>query len=418
MMDARDIRQCVILLGGLGTRLGQLTRTMPKPLLDVAGRPFVDVLISEAVRRGFTDLLLLAGHAAEVVEAYAQDLRTRVPAGVRVTVSVEPEPLGTGGGVRFAANCLADRFLLLNGDTWFDFHWLDLLDAARQGAAIVARAVAGADRYEALAVAADGRVTAIVPRGQATGEALINGGAYVLNKADILGLPEKSSIESDLLPSLVDQGRLTALVRSGYFIDIGIPASYSDAQDAIPRQRLRPALFLDRDGVLNHDDHYVGSADRVRWVDGAADAVRLANTLGFYVFVVTNQAGVAKGHFGEAQVRTLHNWMGSQLRRAGAGIDDWRYCPFHPDATVPGYGCQHPWRKPAPGMLHDLMSNWPVQSEHSLMVGDQVTDLEAATAAGVAAVQFTGGNLRDFLAPKLAALAGAMNQRNHDAAHC
>lgn len=418
MIGATDIRQCVILLGGLGTRLGQLTRAMPKPLLNVAGRPFVDVLISEALRRGFTDLLLLAGHAADVVEAYAQDLRARVPADVRVTVSVEPEPLGTGGGVRFAAHHLADRFFLLNGDTWFDFHWLDLLGAARQGPAIAARPVTGADRYETLAVAADGRVTAIVPRGQATGEALINGGAYVLNKADILDFPEKFSIENDLLPRLVNQGRLTALVRSGYFIDIGIPASYADAQGAIPQQRLRPALFLDRDGVLNHDDHYVGSPDRVRWIDGAADAVRLANALGFYVFVVTNQAGVAKGHYGEADVLALHHWMGSQLRQTGAGIDDWRYCPFHPDATVTGYACQHPWRKPAPGMLHDLMTHWPVQAEHSLMVGDQASDLEAAAAAGIASVQFTGGNLKTFLTPKLAAISRAINKWDHNVAHC
>lgn len=402
-----DIRQCVILAGGLGTRLGALTRAMPKPLLNVAGAPFVDVLVGEALRRGFSDILLLAGHASDVVQDYAQQLRARLPAGARVTVSVEPQPMGTGGGVRFAAAHLADRFLLLNGDTWFDFHWLDLLQAAADGPALAARRVPAAERYETLEIAADGRVTRIVPRGQAAGDPLINGGAYVLDKADIMAFPETFSIETDLLPWLVQRGRLRAIVRTGYFVDIGVPESLGAAQLAIPRQRTRPALFLDRDGVLNHDDHHVGTPERLRWMAGAADAVRLANDLGLYVFVVTNQAGVAKGLYGEADVQALHQWMAAELRRAGAAIDDWRYCPFHPDATVAAYAGLHAWRKPAPGMLNDLMAQWPVRREHSLMVGDQPTDLAAAAAAGIAAVQFGGGNLHSFLAPRLAAMANA-----------
>lgn len=403
-----DTRQCAILLGGLGTRLGPLTSAMPKPLLDVAGQPFVDVLVGEALRRGFSDLLLLAGHAADVVLAYADALSARLPADARVRVSVEPEPLGTGGGVRHAADLLADQFLLLNGDTWFDFNWLALLGAP--GPALAARPVPSADRYETLELAGDGRVARIVPRGQAAGQVLINGGVYRLDKADILRFGRKFSIETDLLPQLVSEGRLHAIAREGYFIDIGVPETYADAQAAIPRQRRRPALFLDRDGVINHDDHYVSRPERLRWMDGAADAIRLANDLGLHVFVVTNQAGVAKGHHSEADVQALHRWMAAELRRAGAHVDDWRYCPYHPDATVPGYAAVHPWRKPAPGMLNDLMAHWPVNRAHSLMVGDQPSDLAAAAAAGVASLHFTGGNLHAALAPRLAAMAAAPDE--------
>jgi D-glycero-D-manno-heptose 1,7-bisphosphate phosphatase len=378
---------------------------MPKPLLDVAGRPFVDVLVGQALRRGFTDLLLLAGHAADVVQTYAEALRGRLPADARVTVSVEPEPLGTGGGLRHAADHLADQFLLLNGDTWFDFNWLAMLNAP--GPALAARPVPAADRYETLEMAADGRVARFVPRGATAGNVLINGGVYRLDKADILRFGPKFSIESDLLPQLVAEHRLHAIVRDGYFIDIGVPESYREAQDAIPRHRRRPALFLDRDGVINHDDRYVGSPDRLRWMDGAAAAIRLANDLGLHVFVFTNQAGVAKGHHSEADVQALHRWMAAQLRQVGAHVDDWRYCPFHVDATMPGYASAHPWRKPAPGMLIDLMAQWPVDRARSLMVGDQPSDLAAAAAAGIASLHFTGGNLHDALAPRLAAMAAA-----------
>jgi D,D-heptose 1,7-bisphosphate phosphatase len=405
-----DIRQCAILLGGLGTRLGAITHDTPKPLLDVGGRPFVEVLVGEALRRGFKDILLLAGHASNVVQEYAAALSSRLPAGAHVTVSIEPEPMGTGGGVRFAADYLADRFLLLNGDTWFDFNWLNLLKAAQKGPTLAARTVISADRFEALETSDDGRVTRILARGEAKGQALINGGIYVFDKADFLRFGAKFSIETDVLPMLVREGRLQALVCDGYFIDIGVPETLIEAQTMVPRQRTRPALFLDRDGVLNHDDGYVGSVDRLRWIDGALDAVRLANTLGLYVFVVTNQAGVAKGHYSEKDVRALHQWMADELRRNGAAVDDWRYCPFHPEATDLAYRQLHPWRKPAPGMLTDLMSHWPVQRENSLLVGDQPTDMAAAQAAGISAVHFAGGNLHDFLAPRLAAIVSPMNQ--------
>jgi D,D-heptose 1,7-bisphosphate phosphatase len=399
------INQCVILLGGLGTRLGELTRAMPKPLLEVADRPFVDILVSEALRRGFTNILLLAGHASEVVEKYAAARRASLPAGTELRVVVESEPLGTGGAVRNALEWLDDRFLLMNGDTWFDFNWLDLAYAADEGAVIAGRVVPLADRYEHLTIDLHGRVTAIVPRGGHIGEAVINGGLYIFEKADIAAFEGKFSIEADLLPQLVCEGRLNARVHRGFFIDIGVPDSLAEARSTITDQMRRPALFLDRDGVLNEDDNYVGSINRLRWIDGAAEAVRAANDAGTYVFVVTNQAGVAKGHYGEADVLALHRWMASELRRHGAHVDDWRYCPYHVEAVVPNYRQDHPWRKPEPGMLVDLIAHWPVDVARSLMVGDQPSDMAAAAAAGIASHRFTGGNLAAAVAPWLDSLS-------------
>lgn len=393
------IRQCVILLGGLGTRLGELTRTMPKPLLEVAGGPFVNILLTEATRRGFTDILLLAGHASEVVQTYAEQRRIRLPSSTKLTVVVEEQPLGTGGAVRNALEHLDERFLLMNGDTWFDFNWLDLALVPSEDAVIAGRKVPLADRYEHLAIDPRGRVTAIVPRGGHEGEAVINGGIYVMNKADFAAYEGRFSIEADLLPRLVAEGRLSARVHDGFFIDIGVPDSLSEARQTIAGRLRRPALFLDRDGVLNHDDNYVGTSDRLRWMDGAAAAVKAANEAGAYVFVVTNQAGVAKGYYDEADVQVLHRWMSDALRDCGAHIDDWRYCPYHAEATVAAYRQAHPWRKPQPGMLLDLMAHWPVERSRSLLVGDQPTDLDAAAAAGVAALKFGGGNLAEAIEP-------------------
>jgi len=408
------LRQCVILVGGLGTRLGSLTATMPKPLLPCGDRPFLAWLLRELSRFGFEEAVLLTGHLSEIVDASLAEIEASLPRPMRLLVSREPIRAGTGGALHHARDLLDDRFLLCNGDSLLDTNLARLLAEAHTDAAevigrILLRPVADASRYGVVTTQpGTDIVTGFAerpPAGSAAGPGDINAGIYVFDRRILDALQPDCSLERDIMPKLAQAGALRAQRAEGYFIDIGVPADLQRAQTELGAHLHRKALFLDRDGVINLDHGYVGTPERFSFIPGAREAIAAATDAGWHVFIVTNQSGVARGFYDEAAVLHLHAWVAEQVRTAGGTIDDVRYCPFHPEGTVAAYRKASDWRKPAPGMVLDLLRAWQLDPSRCVMVGDQASDVAAAQAAGVAGHLFSGGNLFDFVMPLLAAPA-------------
>ena len=315
--------QCVVLIGGLGSRLGHLTAETPKPLLSVGGRPFLDYLLWNLRRHGFRRVLLLAGYRAGKVREYVQDLGTDPH--FEVQCLVEPEPRGTAGALAIAADHLDEWFVLLNGDTIFDFNVLDLhrsaLASPDADVHMALRHLPDASRFGIVETDGD-RVVRFAPRGSSDG-GLVNGGVYQISKRILPLLPASGSLEQDVLPLLASQDRVRGHTYSGFFIDIGVPESLQQAQTSVPAFMERPAVFFDAGCVL--EVRHGGQVGDLQWKAGAVDAVRRVNDRGWFAFFTTDQSDAACDidRFGTSHLQ-------DQLRAVGAHLDDPRPFPFPP----------------------------------------------------------------------------------------
>lgn len=296
-----DKLQAVILVGGLGTRLGPLTADVPKPLLPVGGRPFLDYLLARLDRFGFDEVILLAGYKADQVDALAARFHEHR---LRVTTVSETAPAGTAGALLGAAPHLADTFLMMNGDSLFDVNWLDLACFAAEDEAALAtlalRAMPDSGRYGSVRLTGD-HVTAFAASAPGGGPALVNSGVYWMDRRILDHVPKAPcSLERDIFPGLAEVGRLRASTYEGFFLDIGVPDDFDAAATQVPAQFRTPGVLIE---LALIDD--AG--------EGAGPAIRALNNAGLPVWGIAVTV--------PDDVERLRHDLNARLRGAGAHLD-------------------------------------------------------------------------------------------------
>jgi len=394
-----------------------LAHGVPKPLVRIAGETrFLDYLMFDIARHGVSEILLLAGHLAEVV---AERYDGRAVLGAAVRVVVEREPAGTGGALRHVADQLDDVFLMSNGDSFCELNYLALEQALGPDdiGAMALRQVDDAARFGSVELAGD-RVTAFREKNAASGPGLISAGVYVLRRRVldlITHLP--CSIESAVFPQLAESGALAGQVSNGYFIDIGLPETLAAARADFAERTRRPAILVDRDGTLIKDEGYTFRPETLEWQPGAIEAVRAVNDAGALAIVVSNQSGVARGYYGEEDVRRFHAHMQAELTKHGAHIDAFYFCPHHGEGVAPEFThADHPDRKPNPGMLRRALIEWPIDAQRCAVIGDTALDTAAAAALDLPSWRVAPGELLGATQQALAAPARTTVQPTANAA--
>jgi D-glycero-alpha-D-manno-heptose 1-phosphate guanylyltransferase len=231
------IKECIILAGGLGTRLRSEVADLPKCMAPVAGRPFLYWVIANLISQGVQSFIFSLGYMHEKIEAYILETYPHL----ETKFCVEENPLGTGGAIQFALKkSIAADVLILNGDTLFEISNKSLFEkhiSSNAACTIVLKPMKDFDRYGCVTVNETGRVIAFQEK-KLMKEGLINGGIYLINKKTFSGIhfPEKFSFENEFLESYIEKIMIMAVVEDTYFIDIGIPADFKKANEELKQK--------------------------------------------------------------------------------------------------------------------------------------------------------------------------------------
>lgn len=382
------IKEAIILAGGLGTRLKSVVADLPKCMAPVAGKPFLHFVIKHLQQQGIEKFIFSVGYKHEAIENYLNKNHPEL----NYKLALETEPLGTGGAIKLAGSKATEQdVLVLNGDTLFTVDVKSLYAFHQQHQSVCTLALkpmSNFNRYGVVELNNDNRVASFKEKQQyKTGN--ISAGVYILNIANFIShtLPEKFSIEKDFLEKFYTTEKMYGCIQDKYFIDIGIPEDYSKAQTELVKQLLPVdtswTLFLDRDGVINHEKHkdYIHTWDEFVFYEGAEKAIAKFSAIFGQIIIVTNQRGVGKGVTKKQNLEIIHQNMKAAVEKGGGKIDAIYYCPDTDDSS--------PNRKPNPGMGLQAKKDFPaIDFQKSIMVGNTLSDMKFGRNLTMAATIF------------------------------
>ena len=426
----------VIMAGGKGTRIASIKNDVPKPMIEICGKPILLWQIENLKSCGLTDITLVIGYLGHIIKDYFQD-GSRY--GVNISYFEEDHPLGTAGAL-FKMN-LQEDFLLMCGDVIVDVdfnRFIQFHHEHQAWASLIAHP--NGHPYDSSLL-----VTETLPP-QNKGELPVDTHRVVrwMNKEDerlyyknrvnagieIISpqllhetmkhfvprhpeTPDKIDLDRDVLKPNIPSGKIFAYDTSEYIKDMGTPDRYYETEKDIISGKVKArnlsqkqkAIFLDRDGTINKYVGFLKKPEEFELIAGVAEAIKTINHSGYLCIVVSNQPVIARGDCSFDDLKAIHDKMETLLGKEGAFVDAIYYCPHHPDKGFEGerpeYKLDCDCRKPKPGLLLQAAREWNIDLSQSYMIGDSDRDIEAGRNAGCKDVFYIETNKKGVLTSTL-----------------
>lgn len=409
----------VIMAGGRGTRIASVANDVPKPMINICGKPILEHQIDNLKACGLTDIILVIGYLGEKIKDYFGD-GSRF--GVCIEYFIEDHPLGTAGAL-FKMPQLTEDFLLLCGDVIIDvdfnrfiaFHkekkaWASLVahpnghpyDSSLLVTEIEAPKMAGGmpvDTHRVICWMAKEDERLYYKNRVNAGIELISPELLKETMKNFVPrhpeTPDKIDLDRDVLKTNIGSGRIYAYDTPEYVKDMGTPDRFFEAENDIKTGKVhahnlknrQKAIFLDRDGTINKMVGFVTRPEQFELLPDVAKAIKAINKSGYLAIVITNQPVIARGDCTFEQLQTIHNKMETELGKEGAFVDAIYVCPHHTDKGFSGerpeYKCDCDCRKPKPGLLLQAAKDFNIDLSQSYMIGDSGRDVKAGKNAGV-----------------------------------
>lgn len=409
----------VIMAGGKGTRIASVRSDVPKPMINICGKPILEHQIDNLKACGLTDIILVIGYLGDKIKEYFGD---GSKFGVNIEYFVEDHPLGTAGAL-FKMPQLTEDFLLLCGDVIIDvdfnrfiaFHkehqaWASLVahpnghpyDSSLLVTEIDAPKTVGGmpeDTHRVIQWMAKEDERTYYKNRVNAGIELISPELLKETMKNFVPrhpeTPDKIDLDRDVLKPNIPSGKIFAYDTPEYIKDMGTPDRFYETEKDIESGKVharnlknrQKAIFLDRDGTINKMVGFVTKPEQFELIEGAAEAIKAINKSGYLAIVVTNQPVIARGDCTFEELQTIHDKMETELGKVGAFVDAIYVCPHHTDKGFEGerpeYKCNCDCRKPKPGLLLQAAKDFNIDLSESYMIGDSHRDVEAGENAGV-----------------------------------
>jgi D-glycero-D-manno-heptose 1,7-bisphosphate phosphatase len=375
------INQAVILAGGEGRRLRPFTLKNPKPLIPINGKPFLEYLINLLKDNGISEIVILTGYLGDKIQDY---FGNGSKLGVRIKYSYTPfldeNGMENKSGIRIknAEKLLDNYFLLLYCDNYWPLQIKRLINFfTNHPSEVLITAYSNLDNSTRNNILIkDGYVSGYDPDRKEKNLNAVDIGFFIVNKKVLQLLPQGNcKFENEILPKLIKKKALAGYLTDQKYYSIGDFQRVKTTEKFLSPKKI---IFLDRDGVINKKPEkaeYVKNWEDFKFLPGSKEALKLLNEKGYQVFIISNQAGIARGAMTEKDLKDIHKNMKKELSLHGGKIKDIYYCPHGWDENC---SC----RKPKPGMLLQASQDHFIDLTKALFIGDDERDQQAGEAAG------------------------------------